>query len=53
MCSFRSLKQARSQQGGQAYGVGVMKGGRKIREESDERGCTEEKAKQNTCHKLI
>ncbi len=52
MCSFWSLKQARSQQGGRAYDVGVTKDERKIRGEiHDERG--EEKAKQNTCHKLI
>ncbi len=33
MCSFWSLKQARSQQGGRAYDVGVTKGERKIRKE--------------------
>ncbi len=44
MCSFRSLKQACSQQGSQAYDVGVTKGARSGGE-SDESACTEEKAK--------
>ncbi len=48
MCSFQSLKQAHSRQGSRAYDVGVTKGERKMRMH---RG--EEKAKQNTCHKLI
>ncbi len=49
MSSFQSLSRSsrsRSRQGCRAYDVGVTKGERKIRGESDERGCTEEKAKQ-------
>ncbi len=49
MSSFQSLSRSsrsRSRQGCRAYDVGVAKGGCKIRGESDECGCTEEKAKQ-------